>query len=102
MSKQYPIHLFLDLEETIIDNWESKNIINIDKIKNTIDYSNPDHLHIYSAAIWDSNDVTEFNNKLRDNLEILLKRKLIRSYQWNMLKNVQIGFRMICQFKNSY
>lgn len=77
-------------------------MINIDKIKNTIDYLNPDHLHIYSAAIWDLNDVNEFNNKLRDNLEILLKRKIDQVISMEYAKNVQIGFRMICQFKNFY
>lgn len=76
MSKQYPIHLFIDLEETVIDDWYNKNFINIDKIKDMIKYLNPDHLHIFSAAVWDLDDVNEFNNKLRDNLEILLKRKI--------------------------
>lgn len=56
MYKRNPIHLFIDLEETVIDNWFNKNFINIDKIKNMIDDLNPDHLHIFSAAIWDIND----------------------------------------------
>lgn len=76
MYKRNPIHLFIDLEETVIDNWFNKNFINIDKIKNMIDDLNPDHLHIFSAAIWDINDVNEFNNKLRKNLQILLNRKI--------------------------
>ena len=68
--------MFLDLEETVIDDWQRKNFININKIKNIIDDFNPDYLHIFSAAIWDINDVNEFNNELRDSLESILKRKV--------------------------
>ncbi|MCA9497316.1 MAG: hypothetical protein KC589_10325 [Nanoarchaeota archaeon] len=50
------IHLFLDLEETLIDEWTTKNIININKIKQLITEINPSTVHIFSAAIWDSND----------------------------------------------
>lgn len=59
------IHLFLDLEETLIDEWTTKNIINIDKIKQLITEINPSTVHIFSAAIWNINDINEFNNELR-------------------------------------
>lgn len=57
--------LFLDLEGTVIDAWETGNIIAIpefQKVKEYIKDFEPDEIHIFSYAIWNEKDEDDFEN----------------------------------------
>lgn len=68
----------LDLEETVIDNWEDCNIIlpNIEKIKSLgINKRCKEKVGIFSWAMWNERDLDRFNDKLREPLEDVLDIK---------------------------
>jgi hypothetical protein len=69
-------NLFLDLEETLIMSWNNPTIINVEQIKKLIFDISPDNIHIFSAAIWDSNDVDHFEKHLKDRLEKVFEIKI--------------------------
>jgi len=55
--------LFLDLEETIIDNWHSFMFINVNKIKEFIKKENFTHVEIFSFAV-ENNDKKEMIERI--------------------------------------
>ncbi len=77
MSQQRAI--YLDLEETIINNWYDGLILgsNVNRICNTIkERLQPfDSMHIWSFAIYNEEEVKEFNWRLRPELEIVMRCK---------------------------
>ena len=62
--------VFIDLEETIIDSWSSRLLINVEKIRRVIDPT--DKLGVFSFAIWTDSDHREFKNNIRPTLERVL------------------------------
>lgn len=68
-------HLFLDLEDTvctpILNGWQHSSLININihKIRKVIAEFQPHHLHIFSFAIYDAQDVAQFDLHMRPQLE---------------------------------
>jgi hypothetical protein len=66
-------HLFLDLEETIVDplysGWACTNIINVQKITDLISAFNPDEVHLFSFAVWNQQELVKFNEHLRPHIE---------------------------------
>lgn len=70
--------LFLDLEETVIDDWWERNLL-IDRIraikKNVVVPGNFDCLGLFSWAITHNKDLTEFNQDLREPLQNMLGLK---------------------------
>ena len=73
-------HLFLDLENTIItpamNGWHHTELINVEKIKNIISDFKPDHVHVFSFAIWNKIQLHEFNASTRSMIEKALGVKL--------------------------
>jgi hypothetical protein len=75
-------HLFLDLEDTVIEPipdaqaWSRTRIINEEKIRRFIEEFQPAGVHIFSFAIWNEHERKNFNRWLRLPLEIALKREL--------------------------
>lgn len=68
--------VFLDLEETLIDNWQDKNLLpnNIAKIKKELKQIAPDLVSIWSFAIWNEDDLLEFiTSGLKVELECQLR-----------------------------
>lgn len=64
-------HIFLDLEQTVIDSWESQCLINIEQVRTRL----ADHfavgesvMHIFSFAIWDEKDEANFRCELETRL----------------------------------
>lgn len=64
-------HIFLDLEQTVIDSWESQCLINIEQVRAKL----ADHfavgesvMHIFSFAIWDDRDECVFRSDLEARL----------------------------------
>ena len=72
-------HLFLDLEDTIItpvmDGWFNTHLINVEKIKRIMADFNPDRLHLFSFAVWNEEDLKQFNLGTRPMIENALGRQ---------------------------
>jgi len=73
-------HLFLDLEDTIItpvmEGWFNTHLINVPKIKLLMDIFKPDQVHIFSFAIWNTEELKRFNMGTRPMIEKALGRTL--------------------------
>lgn len=73
-------HLFLDLEDTLItpvvEGWECSELINVGKIKSVIDSFRPDHVSIFSFAIWNERERLLFAKHARPMIERALGVKL--------------------------
>jgi hypothetical protein len=96
--------VFLDLEETVIDDWENGDLLleNIEKIavflngKDITWKGQPDNytstatpllnmrLGLMSWAVWDDVDKGKFNKRFRPHLEALLNRKFDDELVWSM------------------
>lgn len=66
-------HIFLDLEQTVIDSWESQCLINIEQVRNKLaDFGWTDQslhlLHIFSFAIWNEEDERVFRSDIEPRL----------------------------------
>lgn len=87
-------HLFLDLEDTIItpviDGWHNVELVNIDKIKKTIDMFKPDFVDIFSFAIHNQFEFEQFNKTIRPFIEQELNVKL------NMVPTVDVHIKNAC------
>jgi hypothetical protein len=57
--------VFLDLEETIIDNWDSGMLVNSTRVRDWLHANSVTDVSIFSFAIWDSADLADFNRRLR-------------------------------------
>lgn len=60
---------FFDLEETVIDNWFSAQIINQSVVSSFIEQNNITHITIFSAAVFNPVDKFYFNSKIKKPLE---------------------------------
>jgi len=65
--------LFLDLEETVIDDFHSMTPINIAKVRGFIKKEKFDEIRIFSFAIFEKNDVLRTQNTIIPMLEALLE-----------------------------
>lgn len=72
-------HCFLDLEDTlvtpIVNGWADFNIINQRKVLNFIANFQPDQVHLFSFAVWNQHELSEFNLRCRPTVERLFKIK---------------------------
>lgn len=79
-------HLFLDLEDTIIEpvwsGWHCSHLINVEKIKAFIDSWKPDHVHLFSFALWDQHQLALFQNSLKPLIEQHLGIKF--TWEWTV------------------
>ena len=70
--------LFLDLEETIIDSWASGLLINTDIIKSWVGRTRQDcEVHIFSFAIWNDEDKSDFERRFKPVLERVLEVEIV-------------------------
>lgn len=99
--------VFLDLEETVINNWEDQQFLlsNIDKIEEKLNgrtlrfpplkaggetIESPAapiinlRLGLMSWAVWDEKDKQSFNKNIRPHLETMLRRRFDDSVVWSM------------------
>ena len=67
MNNMHP-RVFLDLEQTIIDEWSNPVLINVGKISNFLRQNNVDEIEIFSFAIWDEKDEANFCCELETRL----------------------------------
>lgn len=55
-------HIFLDLEETIINTWDNPFLMNVENIRAFISQRGAELVHIFSFAVWDENDQDVFDS----------------------------------------
>lgn len=65
-------HVFLDLEETVIESWDNPLFINARKIRSFLRQRGVSEISIFSFAIHNQKDKDDFNNHLKSNLQDLL------------------------------
>lgn len=69
-------HLFLDLENTLVEpvteGWANVSMLALAPIKRFIANFNPDHTHVFSFAVGDSMDVRQFELHMRERLQSTL------------------------------
>ena len=77
--------VFLDLEQTLIDNWENGWLLP-EKIKVIRGLCAPfdAKVGLMSWAVWDENDKAKFNSELRPELEKALGMKFSDEFVWSM------------------
>lgn len=77
--------IFLDLEETLIDNWENGWLLP-GKIKTIRGLRAPfdAKVGLMSWAVWDEKDKAKFNSELRPELEKALGMKFSDEFVWSM------------------
>lgn len=76
MLEQPRKHLFLDLEDTVIEpvpfGWANTFLINIGKVKAFMAEFKPDAVHLFSFAVHDQAELKRFNYHVRPRLESAL------------------------------
>ena len=78
-------HLFIDLEETLIDNWDSANLgprtkvwqLLGDHFLHTVNDA-PLEATVWSFAVWDDHDKEHFDKRMRKWLEEVFNLKFVR------------------------
>ena len=75
--------VFLDLEETVIDSWDSGLLVNSGKVRDFLQQNSVKSVHIFSFAIWTDKDKVDFDKRLRP----FLKRAL--STDFRMVPSVE-------------
>lgn len=63
------MNVFLDLEETVLNNWEDGLLVNIDKVSAWLDKLNVTKVHLFSFAVWNDKDKDRFNQEFKLPLE---------------------------------
>ncbi len=82
--------IFLDLEETLIDNWDNGFLLlpKVDAIRTVIaqmhELFGTVQVGLMSWAVWDEKDKAKFNKDLRDFLETNLKCSFDDAFIWSM------------------
>lgn len=85
-------NLFLDLEETIIDNWDSGLLINSAQIREYIEKNRIKGFRIFSFAIWTEENMKEFNKRHRRMLEKALDSRIIECNTCEEFRNSDTEF----------
>lgn len=65
---------FLDLEETVIDSWQSGRLVNVNKLKTL----NMSEVTIFSFAVWNAQDIAHFDKQLRSMIELAVNVKVVK------------------------
>jgi hypothetical protein len=80
-------NVFLDLEGTIIDGWNSGLLINPNKIKIWLDSNNIGDIHIFSFALYNNKDLVEFvDSGMKNSIERALNRRILT---WPSVEDIQ-------------
>jgi hypothetical protein len=77
--------VFLDLEETVLDNWDDANMLmgNVRWLQKRLALVNCT-LGLMSWAVWDEKDKTKFNSEMRPMLEEALGMPFDNRFVWSM------------------
>lgn len=80
------MEVWLDLEETIIDNWWDALLINPNRIKRWLDERNVTELRIWSFAIGNDEDKRIFERVMKKPIETALGRPIL---EWPSVEEMQ-------------
>jgi hypothetical protein len=69
--------VWLDLEETIINNWDDGRLINVTKIRKWLDILEVEEISIWSFAIWNDKDIKSFEWMMKEEIEVALRRRIV-------------------------
>jgi hypothetical protein len=69
-------NVFLDLEDTVLDDWESGLLVNTEKVKTFLHSLSVTEFTVFSFAVWDESDVEVFNQRHKSLLETSLQVKV--------------------------
>jgi hypothetical protein len=100
--------LFLDLEETIINDFNEMRVVNGSVVKEFVAKEKFDEIHIFSFAIWDDNDVDKtasviipfLNKLLGSNIETKVMK--VSDMQAIVQKNFRIFFDFDWEFSTTF
>ena len=67
------VNVFLDLEETVLNNWAEGYLINSAKVRDFLQSHNADGFHVFSFAVWNDDDKAEFRKRHQNALERVLE-----------------------------
>ncbi len=72
------LKVWLDLEETIINNWNDGLFLgHVHKIKKWLDDNEIKEINIWSFAIWNDKDILDFESHLKKQIELALGRPIV-------------------------
>ena len=79
MQSKVPVKVFLDLEETIIVNFNDPliTLCNVGKIRDFLQDLEVKEVTIFSFAIWDAKDLETFNSEIKPMIERGLNVKVV-------------------------
>lgn len=73
------MNVFLDLEETVIDNWDNAALVNTTKVKDWLASLGVSKVRLFSFAVYDQRDKDRFNTLLKPFLERVLEVEFLDS-----------------------
>jgi hypothetical protein len=72
------MNIWLDLEETIINNWDDGLLMNVSRIKHWLDVLEVKEINIWSFAIWNQDDKDFFvTSGMKGGIQRVLERDII-------------------------
>lgn len=69
--------IFLDLEETVIDSWDSGLLVNSGQVRDFLKQQDVTNVTIFSFAVWDTNDQKTFDKQHRRILQRALDTGIV-------------------------
>lgn len=98
--------VFMDLEQTIIDNWYSKRLMNVEKLNNFYRLNNVEDISIWSFAINDAEDLGHFYCHLHETLEDVLGVHIdvtdTGDATLEVCEREQLEFEDLCYYLNKF
>ena len=71
------VNIYIDLEQTIISNWDDGFLINTEKVRDFLKSHNAEGFHVFSFAVWNDADRFVFNTRFKSVLENALESKVL-------------------------
>lgn len=68
---------FFDLEETLIESWTNRTLVNFRYIQSFIKDHNVKDVHLFSFAVWNDEDKDYFNKRIKQELEDIYNIKFV-------------------------
>lgn len=97
-------HLFIDLEETLIDNWQRANLWKRNKVWEFLgdhfchtQNDPPLDATVWSFAVWDAKDIVDFNKRMKRWLEDVFNLNFVRVVTTEQMRDAIVelkGFNM--------
>jgi hypothetical protein len=78
-NKELEVNVFLDLEETVINNWHDATLVNTTKVRDLLGTLGVSSVRLFSFALYHDKDRDRFNTVLKPFLERALDVKFLDS-----------------------